>query len=60
MLGTRKEKLVMQITLLLHLGHHSITLIFDMPVFLPLIVVVLSSWNWGARRSEWFGRARAI
>jgi len=50
----------MQITLLFYLGHHSITLIFDMPLVLPLIVVVLSSWNWGARRSEWFGRARAI
>jgi len=59
-LGTRKEKLVMQITLLLHLGHHSITLIFDMPVFLPLIVVVLSSWNWGALVRKGSGRARAI
>ena len=45
----------MQITMLLHLGHHSITLIFDMPLWLPLIVVVLLSWNWGA---SWFAAAR--
>jgi hypothetical protein len=45
----------MQITMLLHLGHHSITLIFDMPLLLPLIVVVLLSWNWGA---SWFAKLR--
>ena len=45
----------MQITMLLHLGHHSITLIFDMPLLLPLIVVVLLSWNWGA---SWFAKVR--
>ena len=45
----------MQITMLLHLGHHSITLIFDMPPLLPLIVVVLLSWNWGA---SWFRKVR--
>jgi len=50
----------MQITMLLHLGHHSITLIFDMPLLLPLVIVVLSSWNWGAPRSQRFGRVRAI
>ena len=33
----------MQITMLLHLGHHSITLIFDIPLLLPLIVAVLLS-----------------
>jgi hypothetical protein len=49
----------MQITMLLHLGHHSITLIFDMPLFLPLIIVVLSSWNWGARGWQRFGRVRS-
>ena len=38
----------MQITMLLHLGHHSITLIFDMPLLLPLIVVVLLSGKWRA------------
>ena len=45
----------MQITMLLHLGHHSITLIFDLPPLLPLTVVVLLSWNWGA---SWFARVR--
>ena len=45
----------MQITMLLYLGHHSITLIFDMPLLLPLIVVVLLSWNWGA---SWFAKVR--
>jgi hypothetical protein len=42
--------MLMQITMLLHLGRHSITLIFDMPLLLPLIVVVLLSWNWGASK----------
>ena len=45
----------MQITMLLHLGHHSITLIFDMPLLLPLIAVVLLSWNWAA---SWFAKVR--
>jgi len=45
----------MQITMLLHLGHHSITLMFAMPLLLPLIVVVLLSWNWGA---FWFAKVR--
>jgi hypothetical protein len=35
--------MVMQITMLLHLSHHSITVIFDMPLLLPLIMVVLLS-----------------
>jgi len=45
----------MQITMLLHLGHHSITLIFDMPLLLPLIIIVVPSWNWGV---SWFPKAR--
>jgi len=45
----------MQITMLLYPGHHSITLIFDMPLLLPLIVVVLLSWNAGA---SWFATVR--
>ena len=50
----------MQITMLFHLGHHSITVIFDMPLLLPLIIVVLLGWNWGAPGSKRFGRVRAI
>ena len=45
----------MQITMLVNLGHHSITVIFDMPLLLPLIVVVLLSCNWGA---SWFAKVR--
>ena len=45
----------MQITMLLHLGHHSITLMFAMPLLLPLIVVVLLSWNW---RASYFAKVR--
>ena len=47
----------MQITMLLHLGPHSITLIFDMPLLLPLIIVALLSWNWKPPGSQRFGRA---
>ena len=50
----------MQITMLLHLGHHSITLMFDMPLFLPLMVVVLLSWKGRASDLQRFGRMRAI
>ena len=45
----------MQITMLLHLGHHSITLIFDTPLLLPLIIVVMLSRNWGA---SWLPKVR--
>jgi hypothetical protein len=45
----------MQITMLLNLGHHSITLIFDMPLLLPLIIVVVLSWNWGPPGSQRLG-----
>jgi hypothetical protein len=45
----------MQITMFLHLGHHSMTLIFEMPLLLPLIIVVLLSLN---LVTSWFPKAR--
>ena len=45
----------MQITMLSHLGHHSITVIFDSPLVLPLIIVVMLIWNWG---TSWFPKVR--
>ena len=45
--------MVVQITM--YLGHRSITLIFDTPLLLPLIIVVMLSRNWGA---SWLPKVR--
>lgn len=46
----------MQIMMLLHLGYHSITLIFDMPPLLRLIVIVLLIGT----GSPWFAKVRPL